>query len=230
MAAAAATGTATVRDAIDVDKNGKVSKSEFAAGLDENQDGKVTKHEAADLDRDGKVEKKEKDIVDSNNDGKTTRHEVLAAPEADVNHDGKVTAKEKKAVLLFPPPPPLGRGGAGAAASAPPLHALPGTSRPPRTSWTHGLWDTWEDAVDEFVLLAVFFITLHAFFKGVQKKLAGKGGKYKSVAKVSQQEMDAYRVDDDPGLELANDAPDAQLQPAPESEQRLNDSEMVGRS
>ena len=100
MASAAATGTATVRDAIDVDKNGKVSKSEFAAGLDENQDGKVTKHEAADLDRDGKVEKKEKDIVDSNNDGKTTRHEVLAAPEADVNHDGKVTAKEKKAVLV----------------------------------------------------------------------------------------------------------------------------------
>jgi len=229
--AAAAT---TVRDAIDIDKNGKVSRSEFASALDENKDGKVTKHEAADLDRDGRVEKKEKDIVDTNNDDKITRHEVLAAPEADVNRDGKVTAKEKKAVLLLPPPPPPPLpAGAGAAASAPPLHALTGSSRPPRTSWTHGLWDTWEDAIDEVILLAVFFISLHAFYKGVQKKLAGKGGKYKSVAKVSQQEMDAYGPD--PGLELANSAPDAQLQPASEgddlsSAQRLNDSEIVGRS
>ena len=87
--------------------------------------------------------------------------------------------------------------------------------------------------MDEVILVAVFFISLHAFYKGVKKKLAGKGGKYKSVAKVSQQEMDAYGLD--PGLELAKSAPDSQLQPVSEgddltSAQRLNDSEIVGRS
>ena len=209
----------TIKDVIDVDKNGKVSKSEFAHALDENKDGKVTKHEAVDLDRDGKVEKKEKDLMDSNNDAKITRHEVLAAPDADSNHDGKVTPKEKHAVLLFPPPPPP----LGAASSAQPLH----TPRPKRTSWAHGYWDAWEDMIDEFVLLAVFFVTLNAFYKGIQKKLSGKS-KYKTVAKVGQQEMDSYGPD--PGLELAKEADDEGSPAVDGNGQRLNDSEIVGGS
>ena len=158
----------TIKDVIDVDKNGKVSKSEFAHALDENKDGKVTKHEAVDLDRDGKVEKKEKDLMDSNNDAKITRHEVLAAPDADSNHDGKVTPKEKHAVLLSPPP------ATGAASSA---AARLATTK----AYVMGarVLGCMEDMIDEFVLLAVFFVTLHALYKG-QKKPRGRASTKRS--------------------------------------------------
>ena len=180
---------ATIKSTLDANQNGKVSKTEYAV-LDQNKDGKVTKHEAEDLDKDGKSEKLEKDLIDRNDDGKVKRKEVLQTPVADRNNDGKVTAKEIKAVLNLPPPPPLPH------ASAPPL-----PRPPPRSSWKHGYWDHYEDALDEFVMILVFIVSLQALVRGLHRKLTGRG-KYKTVTKIA----DAYGPD--PGLELANASDD----------------------
>ena len=197
MSTASPPAAATIKSTLDANQNGKVSKTEYAA-LDQNRDGKVTKHEAEDLDKDGKPEKLEKDLVDRNDDGKVKRKEVLQTPVADRNNDGKVTVKEIKAVLNLPPPPPLPR------VSAPPL-----PRPPPRSSWKHGYWDHWEDAIDEFVMIFVFIVSLQALFRGLHRKFTGRG-KYKTVKRIA----DAYGPD--PGLELANvpDDEESKEQPA----------------
>ena len=180
----------TVGALLDKDKDGKISKTEYAS-LDANRDGKVTRAEAADFDRDGKVEKREKERADSNKDGKVTRHEVLSTP-----------AKGKP--NLSPPPRPKG----SAAPPQPP--------RPPRSSWGHGLWDTWEDLIDEFVLIITCALSLVALQRGARRKLElrrnGQPGgfffapKYEGVSKKGLG-LDAYGPD--PGLELANAEDDA---------------------
>ena len=129
MAAAGATTGERIKDRLDADGDGKVSRSEFSA-LDENSDGRTTKKEAEDIDRDGKAEKKEKDLLDANSGGKITRQEILRAPEADADNNGIVTKQELKHAF-HPPPPP-----SSLARSPPPLPATLSSS--PQQQPHHG--------------------------------------------------------------------------------------------
>ena len=200
-----------VKDRLDENGDGKVSRSEFSV-LDENADGKTTKKEAEDLDRDGKAERKEKDLLDADRDGKVTRHEILQAPEADADNNGVITKQELKQVATpastksqqQPQPPasqPAHHGHSTAMGSSSSsghggthhggthvASASPATPRPPRTSWKLGLWDTYEDCFTEVVLVLVCAVTLHRAIQWLYRRLTRpKGGKqsYKKVARAN---------------------------------------------
>jgi hypothetical protein len=248
----------TVKEVLDKDDNGKVSKQEYAT-LDKNRDGKVTKKEAGDIDRDGKAERRERDALDTNDDGKVSRHEVLDAPSADVDGDGRVTQKERERVLTSPPPLRSPAPSAAPLPQPPWIHACERTCHvkarrvhapadafassefpcsallhlscrraaevtsslyctepdvcegcctnappplpalPPRSSWEHGLWDTWEDAVDEGVLLLVSISTVVQIMRWVARRLARR--RYQAVERRAAETWGP-----DPGLELAKAA------------------------
>jgi len=189
----------TTRTSLDVNKDGKISKSEFSQ-LDENKDGRVTHHEAADINDDGKVTHKEKNLLDANDDGKVDRHEILKAPQVDLDANGKATKKELNRVIhLMPPPPPL--------RTPPP----PPPRLPPRTSWpVANRWNSVSEGIDEMVLVVVCLASLIQAVRWLARRVSiARGWKksYQPVARVA----DAYGPD--PGLELAERACDAVCEP-----------------
>ena len=149
----------------------KLSRKDSVTVLDDDNDGRVSRHEAIDLDDDGRVSRHEKDLVDRNDDGKLTRQEVLSTPDVDINRDGKITKHEvntmaKEAVT-------------GHSTAWPVLHSQHPSPPPiqsilhiPRHHWKYGWWDYPQDAVDEVVLLAVFFVSLHAAVRWIVRRLA----------------------------------------------------------
>lgn len=132
-------GVVSKHEALDADSNGKVSRNEFSA-LDSNADGKVSRLEAMDLNHNGDASHHEKLALDANHDGTVTRHEILLAPDADQNNDGKVTWQELKRVQL-----PLLQ------PSTVPTHHI-------REEWPCGLWNSYQEAFGELVLLLIFIL------------------------------------------------------------------------
>ena len=192
-----ATTFQTTKETLDDNHNGKISKHEFL-DLDENKDGRVSHHEASDVNNDGKVTHKEKQMLDSNDDGKVNRHEILKATNADLNADGKVTKSELHHVERMPPPPPSSQ-----------LHAAPAPVRAlPRTSWPFlGMFNSFEEAVDETVLVLVCAVSLHQAVRWLHRRLTGAHKKKYKAVKVA----DAYGPD--PGVELAEQSMDAVPEP-----------------
>ena len=98
---------------------------------------------------------------------------VLQAPIADVDHDGKATRQE----ALFG-----GSSSRSRVRSPPP----PAPHFPPKISWRHGYWDTWEETFDESVLVLVAVACLYQALVWCKQKLQrvlGKGGAYDPVSR-----------------------------------------------
>lgn len=96
-----------------------------------------------------------------------------------MNRDGKATRQEAlygvgahRSSMI--PPPPL-----------PP--ALPSSPPPPRTKWPVGYWNSYEECLDELVLIAVFLVSLYqalVWCKGRVQRRLRRGGTYDPISRL----------------------------------------------